>query len=183
MIPKNNPTDQLQMTGGNGPFHGDTWQSPHYLTIKPRVAKSRESFWYRLPDVIQGEVDGILYIVFLPGRFTLNGIMRGQADKRTMWSLSTRPLAWTFQTKKEATAQEQQKPQVHVYICVYMYVCVRLHVYGYVHVCLRVCICVTVYMNACMHVFWRRQWHPTLVLLPGESHGWRSLVGCSPWGR
>ena len=30
---------------------------------------------------------------------------------------------------------------------------------------------------------WRRQWHPTSVLLPGESHGWRSLVGCSPWGR
>ena len=28
----------------------------------------------------------------------------------------------------------------------------------------------------------RRQWHPTLVLLPGNSHGWRSLVGCSPWG-
>ena len=29
----------------------------------------------------------------------------------------------------------------------------------------------------------RRQWHPAPVLLPGESHGWRSLVGCSPWGR
>ena len=28
-----------------------------------------------------------------------------------------------------------------------------------------------------------RQWHPTSVLLPGKSHGWRSLVGCSPWGR
>ena len=28
----------------------------------------------------------------------------------------------------------------------------------------------------------RRQWHPTPVLFPGESHGWRSLVGCSPWG-
>ena len=27
---------------------------------------------------------------------------------------------------------------------------------------------------------WRRQWHPTLVLLPGKPHGWRSLVGCSP---
>ena len=26
---------------------------------------------------------------------------------------------------------------------------------------------------------WRRQWHPTPVLLPGKSHGWRSLVGCS----
>ena len=30
---------------------------------------------------------------------------------------------------------------------------------------------------------WRRQWHPTPVLLPGESHGCRSLEGCSPWGR
>ena len=29
----------------------------------------------------------------------------------------------------------------------------------------------------------RRQWHPAPVLLPGKSHGWRSLVGCSPWGR
>ena len=29
----------------------------------------------------------------------------------------------------------------------------------------------------------RRQWHPTQVLLPGKSHGRRSLVGCSPWGR
>ena len=29
----------------------------------------------------------------------------------------------------------------------------------------------------------RRQWHPTPVRLPGKSHGWRSLVGCSPWGR
>ena len=28
----------------------------------------------------------------------------------------------------------------------------------------------------------RRQWHPIPVLLPGKSHGRRSLVGCSPWG-
>ena len=27
------------------------------------------------------------------------------------------------------------------------------------------------------------QWHPTPVLLPGKSHGQRSLVGCSPSGR
>ena len=26
----------------------------------------------------------------------------------------------------------------------------------------------------------RRQWQPTPVLLPGKSHGWRGLVGCSP---
>ena len=30
---------------------------------------------------------------------------------------------------------------------------------------------------------WRRQWQPTPVVLPGKSHGQRSLVGCSPWGR
>ena len=29
----------------------------------------------------------------------------------------------------------------------------------------------------------RRQWQPTPVLLPGKSHGQRSLVGCRPWGR
>ena len=28
-----------------------------------------------------------------------------------------------------------------------------------------------------------RPWHPTPGLLPGKSHGQRSLVGCSPWGR
>ena len=27
----------------------------------------------------------------------------------------------------------------------------------------------------------RRQWHPTPVFSLGKSHGWRSLVGCSPW--
>ena len=38
-----------------------------------------------------------------------------------------------------------------------------------------------VYPNSCP--LWRRQWHPTLVLLPGKSYEWRSLVGCSPLGR
>ena len=32
-------------------------------------------------------------------------------------------------------------------------------------------------------LFQRRQWHPTPVLLSGKSHGRRSLVDCSPWGR
>ena len=29
---------------------------------------------------------------------------------------------------------------------------------------------------------WRRAWQPTVVFLPGESHGQRSLVGYRPWG-
>ena len=32
------------------------------------------------------------------------------------------------------------------------------------------------------HFIQRRRWHPTPVLLPGKSHGRRSLEGCSPWG-
>ena len=30
-------------------------------------------------------------------------------------------------------------------------------------------------------VSWRRKWQPTPVFLPRKSHGWRSLVGYSPW--
>ena len=38
-------------------------------------------------------------------------------------------------------------------------------------VCVCVCVCV-----------WRRQWHPTPVLLPGKYHGRRTLMGRRPWG-
>ena len=31
-------------------------------------------------------------------------------------------------------------------------------------------------------ILWRRKWQPTPVLLPGKSHGWKSLVGYSLWG-
>ena len=30
---------------------------------------------------------------------------------------------------------------------------------------------------------WRREWQPTPVFLPVESHGQRSLAGYSSWGR
>ena len=30
---------------------------------------------------------------------------------------------------------------------------------------------------------WRRKWQSTPALLPGKSHGRRSLIGYSPWGR
>ena len=37
-------------------------------------------------------------------------------------------------------------------------------------------------MSVLFNMLSRRQWHPTPVLLPGKTHGRRSLVGCSPWG-
>ena len=32
-------------------------------------------------------------------------------------------------------------------------------------------------------IAWNRKWQPTLVMLPGKSHGQRSLAGNSPWAR
>ena len=41
----------------------------------------------------------------------------------------------------------------------------------------------TAQLHSSHTLVWRSQCPPTPVLLPGKSHGWRSLVGCSPWGR
>ena len=54
---------------------------------------------------------------------------------------------------------------VYVYTCMYVYVHVHTYMSG--------SLCCTVEANT---------WQPTPVFLPGESHGWRSLVGCYPWG-
>ena len=43
--------------------------------------------------------------------------------------------------------------------------------------------CALYHLASAVPFSWRRQWHPTPVLLPGKSHGRRSLVGYSPWGR
>ena len=40
----------------------------------------------------------------------------------------------------------------------------------------------TLSLGCCSLLTWRRQWHPTPVLLPGKSHGRRNLVGYRPWG-
>ena len=42
--------------------------------------------------------------------------------------------------------------------------------------------CVHAKFSGAKSSYRRRRWHPTPVLLPGKSHGRRSLVGCSPWG-
>ena len=52
----------------------------------------------------------------------------------------------------------------------YIVIVCKLKVFFFCHFCF-----------VCVYAI--EQWHPTLVLLPGKSHGWRSLVGCTPWGR
>ena len=52
----------------------------------------------------------------------------------------------------------------------------------YIHTYIRTYIHIYIYIHTYIHTYiW--QWHATPVLLPGKSHGRRSLVGCSPWGR
>ena len=46
----------------------------------------------------------------------------------------------------------------------------------------RLCVCVHTWHTREYYDKWRRQWHPTLALLPRKSHGQSSLVGCSLWG-
>ena len=46
-----------------------------------------------------------------------------------------------------------------------------------------VCQCRRLRFDPCVKkILWRRKWQPTLVFLPGKSHGQRSLVGYTPWG-
>ena len=43
---------------------------------------------------------------------------------------------------------------------------------------------IDIYVTSVVHhwIPWRREWLPTPVFLPGESHEQRSLAGYSPWG-
>ena len=42
---------------------------------------------------------------------------------------------------------------------------------------------VSTYLSVSLLIYHLRKWQSTPALVPGKSHGWRSLVGCSPWGR
>ena len=56
-----------------------------------------------------------------------------------------------------------------------------LRVFIIIYISIRVAQC-RYQLKGFISIRWRRQWHPTPVLLPGKSHGRRGLVGCSPCG-
>ena len=53
----------------------------------------------------------------------------------------------------------------------------KIHVTHFISVALCACLLVLNYYCWILDMLRRRQWHPTPVLLPGESHGRRSLEG------
>ena len=67
----------------------------------------------------------------------------------------------------------------HLYTALLFATCFQIYC-NFVTLCNTLCPC---YLTDIRPSSWRRQWHPTPVLLPGKSHGRRSLEGWSPWGR
>ena len=49
---------------------------------------------------------------------------------------------------------------------------------GAASIFLRLILCQLLHLILFSPILWKGQWHPTPVLLPGKSHGWRSLVVC-----
>ena len=67
---------------------------------------------------------------------------------------------------------------IYLYIC---YIC-KYVIHNILTCSLCNCFYIQGYLGSCRMFVQRRQRHPTPVLLPGNSHGRRILVGCSPWG-
>ena len=103
-----------------------------------------------------------------PG-FSVHGIFQARILKRIATSYfrgSSWLRTWTHVSCVSymggeffTTSTAWEACNIHVQTCVY--ICKYTHIYMYIR---------------------RRQRQPTPALLPGKSHGWRSLVGCSPWG-
>ena len=75
-----------------------------------------------------------------------------------------------------------------MYMCVYIYIYIYINMYIYLHMgfpggsVVRICLqCRRFGFDTWVRKnSWSRKWQPTLVFLPGESHGQRSLAGYSP---
>ena len=74
-------------------------------------------------------------------------------------------------------------------VCVYVHICICMYSYGLPRwisgkestgQCRRHRRCR--YCSWVREIPWRRKWQPTLIFLPGKSHGQRNLIGYSPWG-
>ena len=90
-------------------------------------------------------------------------------------SRSQRPEGWLKGCGAVQKALEAWKLRC---VCVHVCMCVQTHTSddAYIHIA-QVYIC----GDFCTHR--RRKWQPNPVILPIESQGWRSLVGCRLWGR
>ena len=66
--------------------------------------------------------------------------------------------------------------------CELIYKLNRLTIWWTIQLLVACVLCCALHTRMFIHFSNAQQWHSTPVLLPGKSHGWRNLVGCSPWG-
>ena len=92
-----------------------------------------------------------------------------------------------------------QQSESDIYIYIYRYIYIQIYIYIYIYIYTSPLFCISFPFRSpqsteqgffCYRVGshwalipWRRKWQPTLVFLPGEFCGQRSLVGYSPWRR
>ena len=81
-----------------------------------------------------------------------------------------------IQSKVSQKGKHQYSVLTHIY-GIYFFIQLWIYIYIYISLSFIWLKCLVI-----ISLLRRRQWHPTPVLLPGKSHGRRSLVGCSPWG-
>ena len=77
--------------------------------------------------------------------------------------------------------KESDTPEWLILSLIYIYIYIHTHTHTHIYIY----ILFLAFPSDLSHhraLSRRRQLHPTPVLLPGKSHGRRSLVGCSPWG-
>ena len=95
------------------------------------------------------------------------------------------PLGWTSWISLSSQDLESSR---HSQECIYIHTFSEDIVFCKILTYIIIAVNTTIWLSSFFpikiskHNFRRRQWHPTPGLLPGKSHGRRSLVGCSPWG-
>ena len=96
----------------------------------------------------------------------------------SIWqSVSILKISWFVSFKKSDSTYGW-------YHMIFFFVWFSMLISRSIHVATNVIISLILFLfNGWVIYRWRRQWHPTPVLVPGKCHGRRRLEGCSPWGR
>ena len=94
------------------------------------------------------------------------------------WQFISYMILYMFQCHSPKSSHPLPLPQspkdCSMYLCLFCCLTYRVIIIIFLN---------SIYIYVSILYWRRRQWQATPVLLPRKSLGWRSLVGCNPWGR